>query len=236
MGIYIKNDSDVIIKIGKVDEAFFSRSTLLQFMEQGFRGFEHGEYNNYLSEVLEDKNTLYLYEKDPMYMEYMLNKKTFFLPAEDIAHDPVELYHNSFYYKVKCKQQGEGIIQAKLIGEKIIDGKMTSIFQCACCNKLFTIDHLTAMFLRNLIPNCKSYFNSKYDSELEDLDLVETLEVMIDTYTPKEINILLRNGSLKRICSYIQSKGYRNIEEIYNKYQEIKAFSQKLAKEIGKSE
>lgn len=172
MGNYIRHQiNNNVIKIGTLDETFFSRKTLLRFKELGYKGFYNGEFNNELDEILADEDTLLGYMEEPHFIEWELDKKVFYLPASGLKHNPVIVNQNGYQYKLTCTDSNQSIIKANLVGERFSEGQLTSVFRCNCCGKLFTITHLTAMFLRNVLLMHKQYLNSKYDAYIEEEDI-----------------------------------------------------------------
>lgn len=232
MGNYIKHQTNGnVIKIGVLDETFFSRKTLLRFRELGYKGFYNGEFNKELDEILNTEKVLFGYMNEPHFIEWELENKVFWLPAAGVKHDPVIVNQNGYQYKLNCTESDQRIIKAKLVGECFSEGQLTSVFSCDCCGKLFTITHLTAMFLRNVLPMHKQYINSKYDAyiEEEDISLAETMEVMIDSFSHEEMLLLLKNGDWSEEDPTSKEIG----KSLAQMYEEAKRLSDIMSKEMG---
>lgn len=242
MGNYIKHiETGKQIKIGKMDEAFYSRNTLLDFKKSGYKGFCNGQFNDELDEILEDEETLYSFDNELAVIEWNIENKVFYLPATGLTHNKINLKHNNYNYEVGCQEAGSKIIKAIMVGERYKDGKLRTIFRCNCCSMLFTIDHVTAMLLRNLFPIHKKYFNSKsnYDVSEQDCSLHENLELLTDIYTYEDMILLIRSANLQEIENYIKKYDHKNLWEFYQYNLSMKEHINKLLKgviEIGTAE
>lgn len=181
MGEHIKK-GDTIIKIGVMDEMFFTRKQLLQFKEEGFRGFHEGNYNDGLDKILNDSSTLYGYDN---LIETGglkgLEDTIFTIPNCTTKHKDVFLFHNGYQYKVKCQEKENNLVKAELVGEGYINERYVSIFRCHCCGALLNIDHVVAMYLRNAYPEFPFYSYDDPDFE-EDLCFLDSVILIADKY------------------------------------------------------
>lgn len=168
---------------------------------------------------------------EPHFIEWELDEKTFYLPASGLKHNPVVVNKDGCQYRLVCTESNQSIIRAKLVGERFSEGQLTSVFRCDSCGKLFTITHLTAMFLRNVLPMHKQYINSKYDAyiEEEDISLAETIEVMIYSFSHEEMLLLLKNGDWSEEDPASKEIG-KSLAEMY---EEAKRLSDIMSKEMG---
>lgn len=233
MGNYVKHiETGKIIKIGTMDEAFYSRNTLLDFKKNGYKSFCNGQFNDELDEILNDEETLYCFNGDFESTEWNIENKIFYLPVAGLIHKKINLKHNNYNYKVDCQEAGSIIIKAIMVGERYEDGKLRTVFKCNCCSMLFTIDHVTAMLLRNLFPDCKKYFNSKskYDASEQDCSLHENLELLADLYTYDDMILLIKSANLNEVEKYIKKYNYNNLSDFYQDNRDMQERINKLLK------
>ncbi len=209
------------IKIGVIDECFFSREDLLKIKELGYKGYYDGEYDDSLERMLNNPDTIYSFDKkyagitDIIFnVPIPIESRTGFGTTEyskhtlptypGIQHEPVFLYHNGIYnYKVECQEKNKTIIHAKAIGEQWVNDRRCTLFKCNCCHYArFGVDHTTAMLLRNLYPQYSEVLNSYGDKPFiekslivgehyKDLDLCETLEILAMDFIESDFVSLL---------------------------------------------
>lgn len=216
MAEYIKNKSNErTIKVGVMNDMYFSRKTLLRFKQMGYQGFASGKFNDNLNDILSDEDTLYTFKHEPEYIEWDLKSKLFFIPANKLTHDTVTIANSGYQYKSECQEANKSIIKARLFGERYRNGVVRTIFRCDCCYKEFSIDHITSQLLRNLLPVHKAFFNSEYSGGKEDLGLIETLELVADRCNYEDFLKLIRNGDTSAIEGAIKQRGYNNFYDFY---------------------
>jgi len=163
MGEYIKNPkTGEEIKIGVLDQCFFSRDDLLRFQREGFKGFYAGEYDNVahrtdsLQLMLKNPNTLYGLPKgcafDPE-VHVLIVKGSDFKHHEVILQKKGNRGSVYNYMGLKCQQEGANEIYAVMIGERYDkEGNTRTIFQCDCCEALFSITKEEAERLKREHP------------------------------------------------------------------------------------
>jgi len=163
MGEYIKNPrTGEEIKIAVLDECFFSRGELLEFQRLGFKGFYAGNYDNEehrpdtLKVVLADPNTLYTLPKGCTFNPEV---DVIIVKGSDFEHHKVILQKKGNrgsvynYMGLKCQQEGANEIYAVMIGERYDkEGNARTIFQCDCCEALFSITKEEAERLKREHP------------------------------------------------------------------------------------
>jgi hypothetical protein len=217
MGDYIKHqETGEIIKIACMGEVFYPIQKLIEFKNAGYRGFYEGKYDDTLERVITSPDSLFPVDHPGVY------NHDFYVPAVGISHKDFYLIHNGYQYKVNCQESGHKVIKARITGERWRDGQRRTIFRCACCGTLFTIDHVTAMLLRGLFPQMKSLFKSDEERKEfgEDLTVVETLELIAlsGQFSYRDFHILtLSNGYDEK---HLQPQ-YRTLYQLYNDNQKL---------------
>jgi hypothetical protein len=222
MGDYIRKEGNAIIKTsGGLFDTVFSRIQMLEFQREGYRGFYNGEYTDELEKLLSDPNTIYgfdnLIENNKHYK--WIETYDFKLPNTVKSHNPIHIFHNGYQYKVDCKEKDNSIINAKLVGERFIDGQYQSVFACKCCGALFGISHTFAMLYRHVFPEAMRPHKHIISSiecfdDLIDLDLAETLELLVEQYSYKDFYALVGSDETEE---KLKAKGYLTLYSFYNK-------------------
>lgn len=200
MGEYIKNSrTSEVIKIGVLDECFYSREKLFKFKECGFKGFYNNKYDDTLEDMINDPSTLYRLDLEIPGIDEL----RFSVPAKGIKH------------KQNCRFNNCHIVEAGIEGERWREGQRRTIFRCVDCGSLFSIDHLSAMFLRTSYPEIAELFNS--DEERKnfgpDLSLFETLELLVDLYPSFSdlVTLVGKKGEIE-----VKEYGFNSFSEFYN--------------------
>jgi hypothetical protein len=214
MGLYIKNEkTGETIKIGSCERSFYRRETLQKYKEEGYVGYENGEYNESLDEFINDSNTIYTLDNENEYNSIRDDVK-FFFKTNGMEHQKVTIFHHGYRYDgLQCQFDGEKYFKAVYIGE-IHDNasrNVRTVFACDCCNRYFSVGHTSAMLLRNLLPEYKQLFHSEEDCKFEeDLNLEECLEIVAeDSETFGDfLNQIRIDISFKRIKQEVKKFGY----------------------------
>ena len=247
MGIYIHHPkTGDSVKIGTMDRMHFSRSQLLDFQERGYRGYYLGEYTDDLEKVLSNPQTIYDFEEgcadvrdiifhlpvpreireDP-FKTSLITEFSSMPSRHDFKHaEKIKINHKIEYsYLVECQQKDQPIIKATAIGIQYFNGYPYTLFQCHCCEEaVFGIDHVTAMFLRNLYPQYRLAFYSyeekdrAADNDHEDASLLESLAILATVYIETLFVKLLgpKYSEVYELCESVFIKhGYPTIHSFY---------------------
>lgn len=200
MGEFIKNPrTGQVIKIGVLDECFYSREKLLKFKERGFKGFYNGRYDDTLDNMINDSSTLYRLDLEIPGIDEL----KFLIPVQGII-----------IHQKNCRFNNCHIVEAGIAGERWWKGQKRTVFRCADCGSPFSVGHLSAMFLRASYPEIAELFNS--DEERKDfgpdLSLFETLELIVDLYPYSDLVKLIGEKEENEVKKY----GYKSFLEFYN--------------------
>ncbi len=168
MGEFVKHpETGEEIKIGCMDEAFFSRSALVGLKEKGFKGFYANEYDveagrkDSLDLMLNDPRTLYPLPEGCRFNPEIHVVK---IANEGIEHDTVTLQQHGnrgsvyTWTGLPCLQKTAPEIYAVLVGERYDEeGRARSIFRCDCCGQPFSISHEEAFRLKEAFQCWKQW-------------------------------------------------------------------------------
>lgn len=169
MGEYAKNPhTGEEIKIGVIDDSFFSKHELVDLWDRGFRGFYANNFDSKegrtdsLRQMIDAPNILY---KLPPDCPFDVTVHSVQVPNIGIEHDTVYLWKkgnrgSSYQYIEECKQKTEIKVYAVMVGERYdVNGKVRTLFRCDCCERLFSIDKETAETLRKEHPYWASWIH-----------------------------------------------------------------------------
>lgn len=258
MGEYVKHlTKGDVLKIGVLDIMYYTREELLALKSAGYKGYCDGQYTDDLDEILNDPHAIYSFPRALKAIEevvFLLPVPEEFLPVEQgngekgdctvkqgneftlptrrsFKHENVHLHHNGMYhFREKCLEADKAVIHARVKGLQYISGQPCTVFHCNCCGyPEFGIDHVTAMFLRNLYPHFKDVICSFGDmtyrekcirelGEYEELDLLELLEIMAMKYNSRDFHKLLGDSwddNRIKCEKVITEAGYPTIHNFY---------------------
>lgn len=152
MGEYIQHPiTGEEIKIGVLDESFFSKQELLEFKAKGFLGFYAGNFDtkegrqDSLDLMINETSTLFKLPKDcPFNPE--VHTVIVKLQGKSIDHHKVYLQKkgnrgSAYTYTEECQQKEGQELYAVMIGERYNEkGEGRTILKCDCCEALFSLD------------------------------------------------------------------------------------------------
>lgn len=228
MSIFINaTPTNCLVKVASGKECYFSHNKLRQFINEGYVGYDPvtNMFSKEFENFMKDPDTLYRVDEKYAGVSCL----TFNVPVlPTLEHDEVQLMHRGYHFTAPCKETSK-VIRARVVGERFSNGLRRTIFECNCCRKLFAVDHLTAMFLRQVYPQFAEVFASHEDvvytsrayengEEYKDVELVGCLELMARTLEEKDFMNLL--GSSWEVAYHkcekaIASIGYRTFHEFY---------------------